>query len=153
VASAEADEVPAAEREEPGEVAPARPSLLRFTRRSAPPVPDVDSYSLRLVSSRKLYDEGTRVQQSVSLRALAPGATLRLNPAELGRLGLGDGASVRVTSRKGSAVVPATADAGVPRGSAVVWFNQPGLDAASLVDADAVVTAVRIETVDGGGGA
>ena len=35
--------------------------------------PALDSYSLRLVVTRKLYDQGTLVQQASSLAGLAPG--------------------------------------------------------------------------------
>jgi hypothetical protein len=38
------------------------------------------------------------------------------------------------------------ADAGVPRGSASVVFNQPGLHVAALIDASQPVTVVRVET-------
>ena len=74
----------------------------------------------------------------------------QINVNNVGRLGLASGARVKVSSRRGSAVVEAVADEGVPRGSVVAWFNQPGFDAATLVDGDAVVTAVRIDTVTAG---
>jgi predicted molibdopterin-dependent oxidoreductase YjgC len=107
----------------------------------------VDAYSLRLVSSRCLYDAGVMVQGSVSLAPLAPGARLRVNPYDLGRLGLTTGDRVRVTSSRGSVFLEAVADASVLRGSAAVTFNQPGDGAADLIDASQPVTDVRVETV------
>jgi len=125
-----------------------RPPLIRFSPvAETRPSPPVDAYSLRLVSSRCLYDAGVMVQGSVSLAPLAPGARLRANPYDLGRLGLTTGDRVRVTSSRGSVFLEAVADASVLRGSAAVTFNQPGDGAADLIDASQPVTDVRVETV------
>ncbi len=133
------------------------PSLLRFRSVAAPGgPPPIDSYSLRLVSGRKLYDAGTFVVRSPSLAPLAPGAPLRVNPVDLDRLGLTSGARVRVTSSRTTLVLIAEADLGVPQGTAALAFNQPGQGAADLIDSSAAVTDVRVETLadgaDGGGG-
>ncbi|HEX3623647.1 MAG TPA: NADH-quinone oxidoreductase subunit NuoG [Acidimicrobiales bacterium] len=128
-----------------------RPPLLRF--RPGPPsrpAPPVDAYSLRLVASRSLYDGGTLVQRSPSLAALAQAPCLRVNPADLGRLGLTTGERVRVTSSRTSLVLDASADSRVLRGSAVLAFNAPGEGAAELIDAGQPVTDVRIETMNQG---
>ena len=65
----------------PAATRPARPAVLPLLQcdpapRPEPP-PAIDSYSLRLVVARKLYDAGTLVQQSPSLAPLAPGAPAR----------------------------------------------------------------------------
>ncbi len=116
------------------------------------PSPPVDAYSLRLVSGRILYDAGVLVQQSPSLAALVPGASLRAHPSDLGRLGVTTGDQVRVTSSRGSLTLGTVADASVLRGSAVLAFNQPGPGAADLIDARQPVTDVRVETVAPGSG-
>jgi NADH-quinone oxidoreductase subunit G len=123
------------------------PPLLRFDRvdTGSPPRPS-DAYSLRLVTSRNLYDGGVLNSHSPSLGALAPGTRLRANPYDLSRLGIRPGDRVRVASSRAALVLPAVADTGVPRGSAVVDFNQPGDGAADLIDAAAQVTEVRVET-------
>jgi len=126
----------------------ARPPLLRF--RPAPPTrpaPPVDAYSLRLVASRPLYDAGALVQRSPSLAGLADGPCLRVNPADLGRLGVASGGRVRVTSSRTSLVLDVAADARVLRGSAVLAFNTIGEGAAELIDLSQPVTDIRIETV------
>ena len=129
------------------------PATIRYTAGQAlGGPPPVDSYSLRLVTSRKLYDAGTVVQRSPSLAPLAPGSPLRVNPADLDRLGLASGSRVRVTSSRTSLVLDAHADPGVPKGTAVLWFNQPGPGAADLIDATGTVTDVRVETVGDGAG-
>ncbi|MEA3020200.1 MAG: NADH-quinone oxidoreductase subunit, partial [Actinomycetota bacterium] len=124
---------------------PARPAPLRWSAASAPAEPpQVDSYSLRLVVTRKLYDGGTSVQRSPSLAPLAAPAALRVNPTDLDRLGLTTGAKVRVTSSRTTLDVDAVADAGVPRGSAqLAW----GAEAAELIDSSAAVTDARVETL------
>ena len=112
--------------------------------------PPVDAYSLRLVSSRSLYDAGVLVQQSPALAQLVPGARLRAHPSDLGRLGVSTGDSVRVSSSRGSLTLTAVADRSVLRGSAVLAFNQPGPGAADLIDASLPITDVRVETVGAG---
>jgi NADH-quinone oxidoreductase subunit G len=133
-----------------GGIGPTRPRLVAFRGGDAPAtVPAIDAYSLRLVSGRSLYDQGVTVQQSPALAHLATGTTLNANPYDLDRLGVTTGGQVRVTSARASMVLTVCADAGVPRGSASITFNQPGEGAADLIDATAPVTDVRVETVNG----
>jgi NADH-quinone oxidoreductase subunit G len=133
-----------------GGIGPTRPRLVAFRGGDAPAtVPAIDAYSLRLVSGRSLYDQGVTVQQSPALAHLATGTTLNANPYDLDRLGVTTGGQVRVTSSRASMVLTVCADAGVPRGSASITFNQPGEGAADLIDATAPVTDVRVETVNG----
>nr|MBA3303804.1 hypothetical protein [Acidimicrobiia bacterium] len=91
------------------------------------------------------------VQRSPSLAALAAPLPVRLHPSELARLGVEAGSEVRVSSRRGSVVLETVGDVGVPQGTAAITFNQPGPGAADLIDADATVTDVRIETLPGEG--
>jgi anaerobic selenocysteine-containing dehydrogenase len=110
-------------------------------------VPAVDGYSLRLVSGHKLYDAGTLVQHSPSLAALAPGGVVGVNPSDLDRLGLSSGDAVRVASSRGAITIATEADASVPKGLAVLVFDQPGVGAADLIDATSMVTDIRLETL------
>ncbi|CAN5735372.1 NADH-quinone oxidoreductase subunit G [soil metagenome] len=153
-AAAEGDvEASPADAEPPAEVpAPqadtARPPLLRCRRTGAPEAepPPVDNYSLRLVVTRKLYDQGTLVQHSPSIAGLAPGTTLRVSPLDFERLGVAPGAQVRATSSRGSVTVAAGPDPGLPRGTAALVFNQADVVAATLLDATAPVTELRVES-------
>ena len=106
----------------------------------------LDSYSLRLVSSRTLYDGAVMTRASPALAGLAPGVRLRANPYDLDRLGVTTGGQVRVTSARGGYVVPVEADPGVPRGAAWMAFHQPDGGAAALIDSSQPVTDVRLET-------
>jgi len=120
--------------------------LVTFTPGPAGAPPALDSYSLRLVVTRKLYDEGTLVQRSSSLAGLAPGTILRVNPYDFDRLGVANGDQVRVHSSRAETTAEIAADAGVPRGSASLRFNQPGLTASALIDARARVNDIRVES-------
>ena len=122
-------------------------SSIGFTPpESATVVPHVDAYSLRLVSARRMYDRGTLVQHAPSLSGLAPGAVLGLNPSDFQRVGVDPGTEVQVISPVGEMDMPVVADPGVPRGTAVFGYNHPDLDVRGLIDPEAVVTDVRIQT-------
>jgi anaerobic selenocysteine-containing dehydrogenase len=111
-----------------------------------PAAPKLDAYSLRLVSSRALYDLATSVTTSPHLAGLARPQALRVNPAELERLGVEPGGVVRVTSPRTTLTLPTAADPDLPRGSAALVFNLATPGAADLIDATADVTEVRVET-------
>lgn len=110
------------------------------------PVPPVDAYSLRLVATRRMYDRGTLVQHASSLAGLAPAAVLAVNPYDFSRVGVDVGTDVQVISSVGEMDMPVVADPGVPRGTAAFGYNYPDLDVRDLVDPDAVVTDLRIQT-------
>jgi NADH-quinone oxidoreductase subunit G len=123
------------------------PSPIRFHADPVRP-PEPGGYSLRLLTTRKLYDLGTATQASRSLAKLAPGAVLHLHPHDFDRLGVAADAQVTVSNRdagRGSLTVPVRSSAGVPKGAALLAFLQPGGHAAELVDASALVTDVRVE--------
>jgi NADH-quinone oxidoreductase subunit G len=119
-------------------------------------VAPADSYSLRLLSGRRLYDAGSSVTGSPSLTPLVEPLVARANPYDLDRLGAHSGDRVRVRSVRGELVLPALADEGVPRGVVAVDFNVPaGADApdapanavSTLIDSRQNVTDVRLESV------
>jgi NADH-quinone oxidoreductase subunit G len=123
---------------------PERPALLTYPPTAIADVPAVDAYSLRLVATRKLYDQGTTAQTSPSLAGLAPGGALRLHPHDFDRVGVAAGTTVTVTSPAGSAALPVHPDDGVPRGTAAVYLNQSGADVTALLDVNARVIDVRV---------
>jgi predicted molibdopterin-dependent oxidoreductase YjgC len=126
----------------------ARPPVLRHTPVvTSHDVPAVDAYSLRLVATHKLYDDGTLTQQAPSLAPLAGGTAIHVNPTDLDRLGLTHGDAVKVTSSRTSLTLAAEADTAVPKGVALVVFDQAGPGAADLLDSTSPVTDVRVETL------
>ena len=112
----------------------------------ATPVPPIDSYSLRLVAARRLFDRGTLVQHAPSLAGLAPRASIAVNPYDFQRVGVEPGAEVQVVSPAGELTLPVVPDAGVHRGTAAVTYNAPDRDVRDVIVADGVVTDVRIQT-------
>ena len=110
-----------------------------------PPV--VDGYGLRLISGRKLWDAATATTYSPSLQPLAEAPALRVHPNDLQRLGISSGTDVRVISTRSTEIITALADENIERGTATLPFNQPGCGANRFIDADAMVTDIRIETV------
>lgn len=111
--------------------------------------PALDAYSLRLVSSRKLYDNGLAVTQTAAFNGLAPGQVLVINPTDRERIGVAEGGEVKVTSAQASLVLPVRSEFGTPKGTAWIPFQQPGTGASELIDSSAVVTDLRVETLDG----
>jgi anaerobic selenocysteine-containing dehydrogenase len=125
--------------------------LADLVRTLDPPrVPPADSYSLRLVSQRRLYDRGAAVSHSPSLVTLVADATVRAHPHDLDRLGASDGDAVIVRGARGSLSLPCRTDAGLPRGVVAVDFGLGGAGAqnaaAALVDASETVSEVRLES-------
>jgi anaerobic selenocysteine-containing dehydrogenase len=78
---------------------------------------------------------------------LAPGAAVLVHPLDAERVGARDGANVKVSNAHSSLVLPLVASGSVPRGTAVVPFNQPGADVRELIRRGEPVTDVRIESV------
>jgi NADH-quinone oxidoreductase subunit G len=150
-----------------GPAGPVRPTPMRWPQ-PGPSVtlPAPDSYSLRLVSGRRLYDDGVLLGACPSLAALVVPAVVRAHPHDLEKLGMGDGGPVRMRWARGELVLEAVADDSVPRGAAAIDFNlatgNGGTDAvptagataggggraaaATLIDSRQAVVDVRMET-------
>ena len=131
------------------------PSLVRFVTPTASAVsPTPDSYSLRLITGRRMYDDGTVTQASPSLAKLATDGGVHLNPGEVERHGLHNGSSVTVTSQSNDIVMTVVADASVPRGAAFVPYGFGDSGVRALIDLATIaaegITKVRLETLKGG---
>ncbi|HVC71906.1 MAG TPA: NADH-quinone oxidoreductase subunit NuoG [Acidimicrobiales bacterium] len=131
------------------------PARLRWPQPVvAPSVPAVDSYSVRLVSGRRLYDGGVLVGVGEALAALVAPATVRAHPHDLEKLGVGAGDRVRLRTGRGDVVLAAALDERLPRGVVSIDFNlatdglvADGRPAASvLIDSRQAVVDVRMET-------
>jgi NADH-quinone oxidoreductase subunit G len=107
--------------------------------------PANDAYSLRLVATRRMYDDGALLRHSPASAGLARAIQLRLNPVDFDRLGVEPGTVVKVESARGHLLAPVASDAGVPIGSAAIPFSVDGWAANTLIDASAAVTDVRVE--------
>ncbi len=109
------------------------------------PVPQVDSYSLRLVLSRELYDEGELLGRSESMAGLSRTPTVGISVGDAERLGVEDGTPLVVRGERGSSTLPARVSAGIPRGTAHLVHRLEGSDPITLLSADEVACDVRVE--------
>src|SRR5262249_46655739 len=114
-------------------------------------VPPRDAYALRLVVGRRLYDNGRLVSEAAALARVRAPFPLHISPHDAAGLGIESGNEVRVTSTRGRQVFPVTIDPGVPVGIARLDFSADGAGAAALIDAHAVVTDLRLETLTASG--
>ncbi len=120
-------------------------------------MPDAD-YPFVLNTGRLLehWHTGTMTRRARVLAARQPEPQVEMAPEDLARLGLGDGALVRVTSRRGSIVLRARASERIAAGSVFIPFHFHEA-AANVLTNDALdpygkipefkVCAVRLETV------
>ncbi|MFM9037064.1 MAG: NADH-quinone oxidoreductase subunit NuoG [Actinomycetota bacterium] len=115
--------------------------------RTNPPVADRPGFGYRLVVGRTLYDTGRNVSESPSLASLAPGATLRMHPLDLERLGASDGSTVKVSGSRASIVMRIASDDSVQRGTVWSAWAQAGANVGELIDANALVNDVNVETI------
>jgi formate dehydrogenase alpha subunit len=118
-------------------------------------LPD-DEYPLILTTGRSLYQfhTGTMTRKVAGLNALHGRELLEINPEDAGRLGIADGDSVRVSSRRGMVSASARLTANSPRGVVFMTFHfvetRTNLLTSPFVDPvaktpEAKVCAVRVE--------
>ena len=100
---------------------------------------------LLLVSTRKMYDQGTILTFCPSLAGLAHGAVAAVHPGSLAELNIASGANVTVSNESGSIELPVVADENMAPGCVAIDFNQPNASVADLFDASRIVTSVRVE--------
>jgi NADH-quinone oxidoreductase subunit G len=105
---------------------------------------------LRLATTRPMWDGGVLLQHSPSLACLHPPFALALHPDDMRRLGLGEGARAKLSSKRGSLVVAVMADSKVPAGTARLPYNLPEGSAGELIDASLALTEVEVTAVEEG---
>ncbi len=106
--------------------------------------PAVDGYGLRLVVDRKLWDQGTMVQEAGSLAHLAGEAQLTLSPTDFERLGVASGSTVSVEIGGVKHMLAASPAAELPRGAARIPYRLAGFDPGVLVTSSELVTEIRV---------
>ena len=122
--------------------------LHAWTAESARPGPavPVNAYALRLVAGRTLYGDDRHTIHSPSVARLIEPARLLVNPADRDRVVTSEGAVVRVSTPTASLDLPVHADRATPRGVAFLAVNSTAPGARDLIDIDAPVTELRMET-------
>lgn len=79
-----------------------------------------------LHQARTMYDDGVRLRHCDSLRPLAPGVVVHINPADAPGLGVKDASRVTVTTGHGEGEFDVVLDGDTPAGTIYVPLNQPG---------------------------
>jgi formate dehydrogenase major subunit len=113
----------------------------------SPELPARDAYALRLVTGRTLYDGGRMVTSSPAIAALARDVALLVSATDLARIGVDEGATVKVTSQRTSLNLVVRAESRLPAGIARLTFTPDHEGAAELIDLTAAVTDIRVETL------
>jgi anaerobic selenocysteine-containing dehydrogenase len=116
--------------------------VLEFGDAAVPPTGN--SYGLRLVVDRKLWDLGTMVQESPSLAGLPEQATIHLSPVDVAELGLRPGETVMIERKSQTFELAYTTDTCVQRGTAWLPVRLPGFDVRRLMSAGRSVTNVMV---------
>ena len=131
-------------------LAPARATLDELGVGRGVEVPVADTYSWRLLVTRRLYDDGVAMQGSPALQPLIKASSLQLHHVDLDRLGLRAGDEVRIVGARASVVVTVAQSDAVARGVAELALgelNVHGEDPVRLlVEPGGVVTQVRLES-------
>ena len=96
-----------------------------------------EEFPLRLTTGRSLDSYNTGVQSGSMASPIRSGETIDLSPIDASRLGVGGGDPVRVTSARGSIVMPARIDRGLPEGLTFTTFHFPELVDVNLLTNDA----------------
>lgn len=92
----------------------------------AGPVDELNAdFPIRLTTGRRLDSYNTGVQSGGFASPLRQGETLDLNPDDARRLGVVDGETVRITSRRGAVEAPVRIDTALKPGLAFMTFHFP----------------------------
>jgi predicted molibdopterin-dependent oxidoreductase YjgC len=124
-----------------------------------PPVEALDDeYPIRLTTGRRLDSFNTGVQSGGYVSPLRRGEALDISREDAGRYGVNDGDHVRVSSRRGSLVIPVRIDPGLRSGLAFTTFHFNDDVATNLLTIDATdpksgtaefkACAIRIDRVE-----
>jgi NADH-quinone oxidoreductase subunit G len=108
---------------------------------------DRNAYNYRLVVSRTMYDSAQSTISSPSLVGIITEAAIFVNPLDLARIGVSEGAKVRVGVDGTNIVIAVKTHNGVNRGTAWLPFNHTGVDIRPLLNIARDVTDVRIEPI------
>lgn len=125
----------------------------------APPVDQLsDEYPMRLTTGRRLDSYNTGVQSGRFDSPIRWGETIDLSPEDAAALGVHDGETVRVVSRRGAVEAPVRTDRNLRPGLAFMTFHFPDQVDTNLLTNDVwdpksgtseyKATAIRIERLE-----
>jgi len=114
-----------------------RPAPFSVVRHEGPVEKPDDEYPLLLTTGRRLESFNTGVQTQGYDSPLHFGETLDLSPEDAKRLGVASGDPVRVSSRRGSLVVPARIDRSLRAGTVFMTLHFPDEVTTNVLTIDA----------------
>jgi len=104
-----------------------------------------DSYSHRLVLSKKMFDNGTITQMSPALKNFTNESEVLINPADYSAMGIIDGQPVTLINGEKRISVVIKPDSKVPRSIAFGYLNQHGADLRTLITDGSESIDIRID--------
>jgi assimilatory nitrate reductase catalytic subunit len=115
------------------------------TPRPAAELPDADyPYLLTTGRSRAHYQSGAQTRRSPTLLAAEPEAYAELHPELARDVGLTDGEPIRLSTRRGSAVLRARLTPGIRRDTVFVPFHWGGESCINALTSDALDPTSRM---------
>jgi assimilatory nitrate reductase catalytic subunit len=111
----------------------------------APAAPAQSDSSLRLLTYRLLYDDGSRIRHTDGVREHTKEPFVEINPADADRAGVDDGQEVNVSSQHGTLAVRAQLSKAVREGVVFVPWGQHDVSAEALCSVDDPAPAVTVE--------
>ena len=116
-----------------------------------------EEFPIRLTTGRRLDSFNSGVQSNLYRSPLRRGETIDLSPEDVARLGLAEGETVRVVSRRGEVLAPVRIDPSLRPGLAFMTLHFPDQVNTNLLTIEAwdpksgtsefKATAIRVEKV------
>ena len=97
-----------------------------------------DEFPLRLTTGRRLAEYNTGVQSGSYAYPTRRGETIDVSPEDAARMGLSEGQSVRIRSRRGSVIAPVHIDEALRPGLTFMTFHFPDDVATNMLTNDKV---------------
>ncbi|MCS7220609.1 MAG: NADH-quinone oxidoreductase subunit NuoG [Anaerolineae bacterium] len=118
----------------------------RFRVVSSPLRAAGDDFPFRLVADRLLYDHGTLIRTTERFRNLLAAPVARMNPSDMERVGLHNGAEAQITSAHGIVILAVQPDQTVLPGTVVIAYSLPGAPAETLMGPSGPGVPVKVTT-------
>ena len=104
-----------------------------------------DSYSHRLVLSKKMFDNGTIIQMSPALKNFTSNSEVLINPVDFSSIGITEGQPVTLINGEKKISVVVKPDERIPRSIAFGYLNQDGVDLRALISDGSESIDIRID--------